>query len=295
MVNNPIYSELINLGIIDKNQVKEFYPCVRDNKDIPVMRCEKSGVIFLRTLDHISNEHYSEMKNFSYWESDTRYEALKQTYEDDLRRFKLISHLIKDKSYLDFGCGLGGVLDMARQVTKDVSGLEPQKNVTESLRNLNYTMFESIDEIIDNNIKFDVITLFHVFEHLPNPFETLKKLNTILNPNGYLIIEVPNANDALITSYDLESFKQYTFWGEHLILHTKDSLKKYLKMSGYKNIKINGAQRYGLSNHLYWLRDGKPGGQNIFKVINNKKIDNIYSKILDENNLTDTIISVCKK
>jgi hypothetical protein len=93
----------------------------------------------------------------------------------------------------------------------------------------------------------------------------------------------------------LESFKEYTFWSEHLILHTKNSLKKYLKISGFKNIKINGLQRYGLSNHLYWLKDGKPGGQNIFKEINGGSIDREYFKILNKNNLTDTIISICQK
>jgi 2-polyprenyl-3-methyl-5-hydroxy-6-metoxy-1,4-benzoquinol methylase len=295
MVNNNLYLELIDLKIIDKNKIEEFYPYVRDNKNIPVMRCKKSGVIFLKNLDHVSNEHYTEMENFSYWESKTRDEALELTYGDDIRRFKSISHLIENKSYLDFGCGLGGVLDMAKQVTTNVSGLEPQKNIADNLRKLNYTIFESIEEIINNNIKFDVITLFHVFEHVPNPLEILEKIHTILNPDGYLIIEVPNANDALITLYNLESFKEYTFWSEHLILHTKNSLKKYLKISGFKNIKINGLQRYGLSNHLYWLKDGKPGGQNIFKEINGGSIDREYFKILNKNNLTDTIISICQK
>jgi 2-polyprenyl-3-methyl-5-hydroxy-6-metoxy-1,4-benzoquinol methylase len=168
-------------------------------------------------------------------------------------------------------------------------------NLPHNLRKLNYNIFESIEEIINNNIKFDVITLFHVFEHIPNPLEILEKIHTILNPDGYLIIEVPNANDALITLYNLESFKEYTFWSEHLILHTKNSLKKYLKISGFKNIKINGLQRYGLSNHLYWLKDGKPGGQNIFKEINGGSIDREYFKILNKNNLTDTIISICQK
>jgi 2-polyprenyl-3-methyl-5-hydroxy-6-metoxy-1,4-benzoquinol methylase len=295
MVNNKLYLELINLNIIDRNKIKEFYPSVRDNKDIPVMRCEKSGVIFLKTLNHVCDEHYSEMEDFSYWNSNTRDEALKITHDDDKRRFDMISNIIKNKSYLDFGCGLGGVLEMAKEVTSDISGLEPQKTVNQSLKKLNYNMFESVDEIIDANIKFDVITLFHVFEHLHNPIETLEKIYKILNDDGYLIIEVPNANDSLLTLYNLESFKKYTFWSEHLVLHTKSSVKKYLKKSGFKNIKVTGVQRYGLSNHLYWLRDGKPGGQNIFKEITNKKIDDMYSKILDKNNLTDTIISICQK
>jgi hypothetical protein len=59
----------------------------------------------------------------------------------------------------------------------------------------------------------------------------------------------------------LDSFKESTFWSEHLILHTKESLRKILEAVGFKNIKIEGLQRYPSANHLY-LRHNRLGGHN---------------------------------
>ena len=137
--------------------------------------------------------------------------------------------------------------------------------------------------------------MFHVFEHLTEPLKTLQKLYSILNDNGILIIEVPHANDALITYYKCEEFKKSTFWSEHLVLHTKESIERYLNTSNFKDINTFGVQRYGLFNHIHWMNSGKPGGQKILIELENKSINKIYSKILEKNNLTDTIVSICKK
>ena len=49
-----------------------------------------------------------------------------------------------------------------------------------------------------------------------------------------MIIEVPHARDFLIETFDINSFKDFTFWSEHLILHTKESLVAFAKESGLK-------------------------------------------------------------
>ena len=53
--------------------------------------------------------------------------------------------------------------------------------------------------------------MFHVLEHLPNQIDILKKLKNNLRKNGKIIIEVPSANDLLISLEDLKSFKKFTF------------------------------------------------------------------------------------
>ena len=295
MVNNQIYLELINLGIIDESSIYEFYPKVRDNENVSVMRCKKSGVIFLNTTEHFSEEHYTDIENFNYWGNGDRNEELTKTYSDDLRRFKMIEPLIQEKNYLDFGCGLGGVLEFLKKVNVSSYGVEPQKFVAENLKSLGFNIFKSIDEVIESGLKFDVITLFHVFEHLLNPLETLEQLKSILNKDGILIIEVPHSNDSLITYYEIEEFKKSTFWSEHLILHTKESLKTYLEKLSFKETNVFGVQRYGLSNHINLIKNGKPGGQNKYKELNDVELNKIYSEILEKNNLTDTIISISKK
>ena len=95
-------------------------------------------------------------------------------------------------------------------------------------------------------INLILLHLFHVLEHLPQQTSTLKNLKKCLKKSGKIIIEVPHAKDFLLSRDDLKEFKDFTFWSEHLILHTFYSLKMILKKSGFKKIKIRYYQRYGL-------------------------------------------------
>ena len=98
-----------------------------------------------------------------------REDALKKTYVDDKRRFDQFSELIMNKDYLDFGTGLGGVLDFFKPVAKSIYGIELQSEIKQYLRDqLNYKMFGSINEI-PSDLKFDIVSLFHGFEHLSEP------------------------------------------------------------------------------------------------------------------------------
>ena len=138
--------------------------------------------------------------------------------------------------------------------------------------------------------KFDLITLNHVFEHLNNPINTLKELQKYLKNDGVIIIEVPHARDLLLETFDLESFKNFTFWSEHLILHTKESLESFTKNSGLQVRKIEGFQRYPISNHFNWLLKGEPSGHDIYKHLNNKVFSKQYESLLDGIDQTDTLI-----
>lgn len=72
--------------------------------------------------------------------------------------------------------------------------------------------------VTKQNKNYDLITAFHVVEHLPDPRTTLKELSSLLSPEGYLIIEVPSSEDALITLYDCDAFQKFTYWSQHLYL-----------------------------------------------------------------------------
>ena len=89
-----------------------------------------------------------------------------------------------------------------------------------------------------------------------------------------------------------DKFKKFTFWSEHLILHTEQSLMTLLKMVGFSNIEITYYQRYNIFNHLNWLSNGKPGGHKN----NNFNDDNLiksYNDFLVKNKKTDTLIAYC--
>jgi hypothetical protein len=101
---------------------------------------------------------------------------------------------------------------------------------------------------------------FHVVEHLTNPINILAKLSHLLSDSGSLVVEVPSANDALLTLYDSDAFQKFTYWSQHLYLFTPETLRRVGEMAGLVVTKVEQYQRYPLSNHLYWLSKNAPGG-----------------------------------
>ena len=115
-----------------------------------------------------------------------------------------------------------------------------------------------------------------------------------MKQESILIIEVPHAMDILLETFDLESFKKFTFWSEHLALYTRNTLTLLLNYCGFIEEKVLGKQRYPLSNHLKWLKDNKPGGHNEFVDFNDTNLNLAYEKLLNDIDRTDTIIGYFK-
>jgi len=101
---NQIEKQLIDLEIIDPESISLLFPRVRDNGNINVLQCAKSGVIFLNSINHISKDYYTSKKGYEYWSSG-RDKALKQQEHDDIRRLNDFMDRIKDKIWMEVGGG----------------------------------------------------------------------------------------------------------------------------------------------------------------------------------------------
>ncbi|RXJ96280.1 methyltransferase, partial [Arcobacter sp. CECT 8989] len=100
-----------------------------------------------------------------------------------------------------------------------------------------------------------------------------------------------NANDALLTIYKNLPFSEFTYWSCHLFLYTEHTLKILAKQCGLNVDFIKYIQRYPLSNHLYWLSNGKPGGDKEWgSFIDSTELTNAYEAQLSSIGATDTII-----
>lgn len=291
--NNSIQKLLLDLGICNLDSINKFYPKVRDRDDISVMRCQKSGVIFLSSSSHIQQSYYSNKTDLSYWSASSRQQAVLGSFEDDSRRANQFEAAIKNKKWLDYGTGVGGILDLLNHKASQTLAVEPQAGIREQLIKCGYKVHDEIENVKETDL--DVVTLFHVYEHLINPIEIGSKIREKLKIGGKIIVEVPHAKDFLIDFLNLETFKAFTFWSEHLILHTRTSLEIFLQESGFKNIVIKGFQRYPLANHLYWLSKGKPGGHQHWHYLRTKELDKDYADMLASLDKTDTLIAIAEK
>ncbi|OGJ16579.1 MAG: hypothetical protein A2632_00770 [Candidatus Pacebacteria bacterium RIFCSPHIGHO2_01_FULL_46_16] len=293
MAKNSIKDLLIKLGLSSKDSFKPFYPTTRDNDCVAVEKCQLSGAVVLSTTNHITDEYYKHQQQFLYWGSADRADAIKKTHQDDSRRAKDFLDIIQNKKYLDVGTGNGGILDLLGDEAALAEAVEPQDVVRKTLHELGYTVYPRLQAVPTDT--YDVLSMFHVLEHILEPILLLKEAYSALKKHGTIIVEVPHACDALIDLYKLDEFKKFTFWSEHLLLHTETTLTTFLEAAGFSNIEIIYQQRYPLSNHLYWLRHKKPGGQDIWNCINTPQLNDAYQQRLKELQLTDTIIALAQK
>jgi SAM-dependent methyltransferase len=101
---------------------------------------------------------------------------------------------------LDVGCGTGTFLKACKDDGLQISGVEPSDKARSIAARLTQANISSgIDDLQDH---FDIITMWHVLEHVPNPQEQITKLINRLNPGGTILIAVPNHE-----SYDARKYK----------------------------------------------------------------------------------------
>jgi 2-polyprenyl-3-methyl-5-hydroxy-6-metoxy-1,4-benzoquinol methylase len=99
----------------------------------------------------------------------------------------------EQKMILDIGCGTGDFLSVCKNNGWSVVGVEPNKSAQEiAIKKLEKSelVFNSVEDLELCN--FDVITLWHVLEHVPNLETYIEKLKTLLKPTGVLVVAVPN-------------------------------------------------------------------------------------------------------
>jgi len=149
-------------------------------------------------------------------------------------RVSFVRSHTQGKRILDVGCGTGSLLQALSETGYDVYGLEPYQDavagVTGDLQSrIQCQPFEAAD-YPENN--FDVITLWHVLEHLARPVETLQSIRKFLKPDGTLLLEVPNfaSHEARWLGphwYNLDA--PYHFW--HF---TPETLEAVVKRAGFE-------------------------------------------------------------
>jgi len=288
---------------MEEDMRKECYLCggtefnirpgnVRDRPELEVFECTSCGLVFLSSFGHIGDRFYEDsgmhgedVLDIQTWVRGTEW--------DDERRFQYLKLALSNKRLLDFGCGTGGFLLKARTLTSISHGIELETRLKSYYKKHNLNIFQSLSDIPNDIQKkgYDIITMFHVLEHIPDPKSILVSLTKVLANGGQIIVEVPNADDALLTLYQCGPFFNFTYWSCHLFLFTTNTLKMLFSQINLKVDYIKQIQRYPLPNHLYWLANGKPGGHQKWNFLNSPELHAAYEKQLAAIGKCDTILA----
>lgn len=131
----------------------------------------------------------------------------------------------KKFSLLDLGCGDGGFVSLARKKGVDAVGVDKKHPPCPSI-------IQSTIKDLKLDKKFDVVTLYHVLEHLKNPKQALTKASSFLKKDGLLAIEVPLVGN--FTERFLE--KDYFAYHDksHLHFFSKKEILELLTKAGLR-------------------------------------------------------------
>ena len=276
--------------ICNSNEILERRGTVRDNSTLKILECNNCGLVFLSSFAHIDQAFYENSKMHEDSSTVDIKSWINMTEEDDQRMFEYIKNIISDKLLLDFGCGNANFMLKTKKIAADVCGVDLETRLEKYYIKKNLNVYKTIENIPKGK-RFDLITLKHVLEHIPKPDDILKSLSRLLNKNGQIVIEVPNAEDALISLYECDSFTKFTYWSCHLYLFSQLSLKLLAEKADIKLNYIKQIQRYNLGNHLYWLAKGKPGGHEIWNFLNSPHLHSHYEKTLETIGKCDTLLA----
>jgi 2-polyprenyl-3-methyl-5-hydroxy-6-metoxy-1,4-benzoquinol methylase len=150
------------------------------------------------------------------------------------RKLSLIASYTSDKRLLDVGAGTGDFLALAKKNGWKVAGVEPNELARLKAGEKGIQLMEGLDAV-PTGLKFEVITLWHVLEHIPDLEAQISKLVGLLTENGVLVVAVPN-----FKSYDAKHYKEY--WAaydvpRHLWHFSKKSIQGIFAKQGMKLLK----------------------------------------------------------
>ena len=226
--SNPTY-----LTLKDHSVSKEEFQLVY-NKELDMLET------FPQPQSEKLSEYYKSEDYISH--TDTKRNLLEFAYhkvrEISLKRkLKLINSFQSEtKTILDIGCGTGDFLETALKDNWNITGIEPDENarqIANSKTSNSVFEIEHLKKLQPNS--FDVITLWHVLEHLPNLEMHTALFKSLLKPNGTLVIAVPN-----FKSYDAQYYNN--FWAaydvpRHLWHFSKSAIEGIFKKENMKLVK----------------------------------------------------------
>jgi 2-polyprenyl-3-methyl-5-hydroxy-6-metoxy-1,4-benzoquinol methylase len=154
------------------------------------------------------------------------------------KKVELINSLVQPKgTLLDIGCGTGNFLSAVKANGWKTFGTEPDSGARAiASKRVGATIFENVNDDAMGAQQYDIISMWHVLEHVHKLNETIDWLQNHLKPNGRIIIAVPNPQ-----SYDAAKYGR--FWAaydvpRHLYHFTRATMKNLLQRHGLTVQKI---------------------------------------------------------
>lgn len=217
-----------------KVEIKDMYSASKSVRCTDqVVRCNNCGLVYINPrLDaEIISKACSEGDDVVYISQEASRIA---TFGDCLKFAE--KYATKKGSLLDVGCASGFFLKVAKDAGWIVLGIEPNKWLGDYGRNKFGVeiLSAAMDDAKFEDKVFDLITMWDVLEHMPNPKAGLLEANRVIKDDGILVISYPDYGSIFSK---MLGRKWWFFLSHHLYYFTPKTLEKMLNETGFEVIK----------------------------------------------------------
>ena len=229
-----------------------------------VLQCEHCSLTVLEPKQEKLQDYYADDYRKLYTpiigEATTSRQIFEMYLPFQQRRVQGLKSVISPSMrVLEIGCSAGHFLYSMKPFVKECIGIEFNKKDAEFVnRELGIqTYTDPIERTDISERSFDFIAVLQVLEHMDEPLPFLSTVSRYLKPGGYLCLEVPNVDEALLSVYNIPSYKDFYFKEPHNFYYSPKTLKMLTEKAGFHG-EIKSIQRFSLMNHLNWTLTGKP-------------------------------------
>ena len=225
--------EYINCNLCNSNKYKLF----REINNYRLVKCKRCGLVYLNprpAQQELNRGYNSEYYKKGIIQEDQTEAGIEKEIEKRLGRAREIIKISSKKKgkLLDIGCALGFFIACLKRYGWEVAGVESSEwSANFAKEKLGLNVFRGTIEEIEFTGYFNVITMYHLLEHLPNPLGILRKVSKILANDGLLVIKGPN-----LASFD-RIWHGKNWWSYHLPFHfyhfTPRTYRMLLEKAGF--------------------------------------------------------------
>ena len=153
------------------------------------------------------------------------------------------------RRFLDVGCGLGYLLDVAHDHGFDVEGIDCNPAAAEWIgAKFRFPVFCG-DFMAYEGRPFDAVAMLDVIEHLPRPFEALDKAASLVRPGGLFVLSTMDS-DSLVSRIIGKRLEDFRRTREHLYFFNRRTIRAALERAGFEVLRVDS---YGLTIQLDFL------------------------------------------
>jgi len=280
--------------------MRGIYDCDTTN----VMECQACGLQYLFPCMSKKDEKFY-YKDY-YTKQKSRYSSAKslidiqnESYNFYEKYVNLFLDILKETStILEIGSGAGGFIRFVKKHYKNhkIDAIERDNINIDFIKECFNDVDVQKDTIIPPPIKkYDIIFGHGVFEHIYDSRNFLVGLRRYLAKNGIIVLIVPNKYNPLVYKYDIKKFRKFAYMKQHYYTFSENSISLLAKDTNYQVQGFYYMQRYGLDNHLSWLRYKKPRNYTDMGEHISYNTMEAYDSDLIANKITDIMMFVLKR